>query len=129
MTYGWLVLMSGDFSAMAKVLCTAQSTAGKKPCRGGNWEKESAAAFKESSFLQCHPVVSKWTLRDMESTQALIDEASLIRTVGARKVKMAAAGRLVGQVRTFSHQPFECVGAGHVHTRGLRASGRWAGVH
>ena len=92
MTFGWLVLMSGDFPAMAKVLCTAQSTAGKKPCRGCNWERESDAAFRESSFLRCRPCASLWTLRDMDSTQALIDEASLIRAVGARKSKMAAEG-------------------------------------
>jgi hypothetical protein len=106
-TYGWMLLMSGDYPAMAKVLCTAQSTSSKKPCRGCDWDKNSAFAFKESSFLRRRPA-PKWKLRDMVSTQALIDEATLIRTVGGRKAKMTEEG-IYSTALAFHHKYFPYV--------------------
>ncbi len=117
-TFGWLILVSGDFPAMARVLCTAQSTQAKRPCRGCIWERESAAAFREASFLQA---ASKWTLRDMDATQAVIDEASLIRGVGARRSKMTEAGiysaefALHHKYFPFVANPFACTPQDGMH--------------
>ena len=95
-TYGWLVLFSGDFPAMAKLVGTAASCAAKHPCRHCNWERESAVAFCPSSFMErpLRPadVPMRWKERSDETLSNALAEASKLRSKTARDAQLRSCG-------------------------------------
>ena len=90
--YGWTILMSADYPAAAKMLCTAQSTSSKKPCRLCDWEKDSAHAYAPSTFVSRPRAPARWKLRTFESTEAIINEAKLEPTKGKAFEAMRVEG-------------------------------------
>ena len=91
-TYGWTVMMSADYPAAAKMLCTSQSTSSKKPCRNCDWEKDDGAAYAASSFVERRNVRARWKLRTLEETQGIIDAAQLLASKTQRENAMRLDG-------------------------------------
>jgi hypothetical protein len=95
-TYGWMLLFSGDFPAMAKLVGTAASCAAKKPCRQCDWDKESAVAFGPSSFMErpLRPagVPMRWKVRSNETLSEALAKANELRSQTARDKELRSSG-------------------------------------
>ena len=91
-TYGWVLLMSGDYPAMAKLVGTAQSVAAKKPCRHCNWDRKADDSFARSSFLPRAGLPDKWSLRCEQSLELALANANQLRCESARVAKLRSEG-------------------------------------
>ena len=93
-TYGWTIMMSADYPAAAKMLCTSQSTSSKAPCRNCNWQKDSQFAYASCTFVnrQSRTGFNRWQLRSLESFEDVINEAQLQPTKGKSQTVMREAG-------------------------------------
>ena len=119
-TYGWMLMACADFPAAAKLLCTAASTSGKKPCRQCNWERESKDAHAPSSFVEGR-IPQRWELRSLDATDMVLEEASLLSSKTARASIMRENGiyatHWAFHPRYFPHlpDPFACLPQDGMH--------------